>query len=294
MLLALIQRNTKLYFKDKGMFFSSLITPLILLVLFVTFLGDVYRDMLFGELREKMALSDDLINGGVGSYLMSSLFSVCCVTVSFMSNLVMVQDKVTGARKDLTLAPVRNATLALSYYCASVIAALTVILVLTAAGFCYLAVVGWYLSFGDVLWVLLDVILLTLFGTSLSSVIHFFLKSQGQITAVSATISAGYGFLCGAYMPLSNYGEGLRNGLSLFPGNHGTTLTRNHMMRGIWEEMDAQHVPQEVIDTLQENMSCQIHCFDHSVSVPMMYVVLVGAVLVLTGVYTLLCKCRRR
>ena len=37
-LFALVKRNTKLYFKDKGMFFSSLITPLILLVLYATFL----------------------------------------------------------------------------------------------------------------------------------------------------------------------------------------------------------------------------------------------------------------
>lgn len=41
---ALIRRNTKLYFKDKGMFFTSLITPLILLVLYSTFLSNVYCD----------------------------------------------------------------------------------------------------------------------------------------------------------------------------------------------------------------------------------------------------------
>ena len=40
----LIKRNIKLFFKDKGMFFTSLITPLILLVLYATFLADVYRD----------------------------------------------------------------------------------------------------------------------------------------------------------------------------------------------------------------------------------------------------------
>ena len=40
----LIKRNTKLYFKDKGMFFSSMITPVILLVLYVTFLKKVYDD----------------------------------------------------------------------------------------------------------------------------------------------------------------------------------------------------------------------------------------------------------
>ena len=41
---ALIRRNCKLFFKDKGMFFTSLITPVILLVLYATFLAKVYRD----------------------------------------------------------------------------------------------------------------------------------------------------------------------------------------------------------------------------------------------------------
>ena len=34
---ALIKRNVKLFFKDKGMFLTSLITPAILLVLYVIF-----------------------------------------------------------------------------------------------------------------------------------------------------------------------------------------------------------------------------------------------------------------
>ncbi len=43
-LINLVSRNTKSYFKDKFMFFMSLITPLILFVLFVTFLRNVYID----------------------------------------------------------------------------------------------------------------------------------------------------------------------------------------------------------------------------------------------------------
>ena len=39
---SLVKRNTKLFFKDKGMFFTSLITPVILLVLYATFLAGVY------------------------------------------------------------------------------------------------------------------------------------------------------------------------------------------------------------------------------------------------------------
>ena len=44
-LLMLTKRNIKLFFKDKGMFLTSLITPLILLVLYVSFLKNIYIEI---------------------------------------------------------------------------------------------------------------------------------------------------------------------------------------------------------------------------------------------------------
>lgn len=41
---ALIKRNRQLFFRDKGMLISSLITPIILIVLYATFLQNVYKD----------------------------------------------------------------------------------------------------------------------------------------------------------------------------------------------------------------------------------------------------------
>ena len=61
----LIYRNCKLFFKDKGMFFTSLITPAILLVLYVTFLGNVYRDSFVTNLPEGVVLEEGLIDGFV-------------------------------------------------------------------------------------------------------------------------------------------------------------------------------------------------------------------------------------
>lgn len=49
--LALTKRNIKVFFKDKGMFFVSLITPVILLVLYATFLASVYRDSVASALN---------------------------------------------------------------------------------------------------------------------------------------------------------------------------------------------------------------------------------------------------
>lgn len=89
----LIKRNIKLFFKDKGMFFTSLITPAILLVLYVTFLGNVYRDSFTSNLPNSLKLSESIIEGLVGGQLISSILAVSCVTVAFCSNFLMVQDK---------------------------------------------------------------------------------------------------------------------------------------------------------------------------------------------------------
>ena len=192
---ALIKRNCKLFFKDKGMFFTSLITPAILLVLYVTFLGNVYRDSFTASIEGYMSVPEKLINATVGGELFSSLLAVCCVTVAFCSNMLMVQDKVSGSRRDITMTPVKKSVMAMGYYIATFIS--TFIVCVIAAGLCfiYLVNVGWYLSATDVVCILLDIVLLVLFGTALSSIINIFLSSQGQISAVGTVVSAGYGFM---------------------------------------------------------------------------------------------------
>lgn len=50
-----VKRNVKMFFKDKGMFFTSLITPAILLVLYVAFLVTFIRIHLFLHLTVHLA-----------------------------------------------------------------------------------------------------------------------------------------------------------------------------------------------------------------------------------------------
>lgn len=49
--LALMNRNRKLFFKDKGMLFTSMITPVILIVLYATFLAKVSEILLQQRFR---------------------------------------------------------------------------------------------------------------------------------------------------------------------------------------------------------------------------------------------------
>ena len=146
----LIKRNIKLFFKDKGMFFTSLITPAILLVLYVTFLGNVYRDSFTSNLPDSLKLSEDIIEGLVGGQLISSILAVSCVTVAFCSNFLMVQDKANGTIRDLRISPVKAATLSLSYYVATLFSTLIICFVATGICLAYVAIVGWYMSLSDI------------------------------------------------------------------------------------------------------------------------------------------------
>lgn len=290
---ALIIRNIKLFFKDRGLFFSALITPLILLVLYATFLGNTYRSSFLGALPEGFTVSDDLINGLVGGQLISSLLAVCCVTVAFCSNMLMVQDKVTGARQDLTVTPVKRSVLALGYYIATAVSTLIIFLITACAGFLYLAKVGWYLSVTDILLIFADVFLLVLFGTALSSIINVFLTTQGQMSAVGTLVSAGYGFLCGAYMPISNFSDGLQKVLSFLPGTYGTSLLRNHAMRGVFAEMADSGFPAEVVEGIKDSLDCNLYFFDRTVETGAMYCILGGAAFAVIVAYVLICKLKR-
>lgn len=287
-LVFLIRRNSKLFFKDKGLFFTSLITPIILLVLYVTFLGNVYRDSFSAGIPESFEISDRLINATVGGELFSSLLAVCCVTVSFCANMLMVQDKITGARRDLTITPVKKSTLALSYYISSALSTLGICLIAAGACFLYLANVGWYLSAADILLLLLDIFLLVMFGTALSSIINFFLSSQGQISAVGTIVSAGYGFICGAYMPISQFGEVLQKIVSFLPGTYGTSLIRNHALRGAFDEMAVKGIPTDVIESIRDSIDCNLYFFGSKVDTGTMYLILAGTVAVLIVIYIIL------
>lgn len=284
----LIRRNCKLFFKDKGMFFTSLITPAILLVLYITFLGDTYRSSFESELPSFLPNVDALLDGFVGGQLFSSLLSVCCVTVAFCCNLLMVQDKVSGARRDLTMSPVKHSTLALGYYIATVISTLLVCLAATGLCFLYLWQIGWYLSLLDVACLLLDTVLLVLFGTALSSIINLFLSTQGQISAVGTVVSAGYGFICGAYMPISQFGEGLQKALSFLPSTYGTALVRNHALRGVFSAMLEQGFPASIVDEIKKTVDCCPRFLNTTVDVPAMYLILGGTTAALIVLYVLL------
>ena len=243
--LALMDRNRKLFFKDKGMLFTSMITPVILIVLYATFLAKVFKDSFTAAISDMITISDKLINGTVAAQLTASLMAVSCITVTFCVNLTMVQDKANGTRKDFNVAPVSKEKIYLGYFLSTVANSLMVN----------------------------------------ALIISFPLTTQGQLSAVGTIVSAGYGFICGAYMPISNFGPGLQKALSYLPSTYATSLIKNHMLHGVFREMERKNYPDEMVEAIRDTLDCNPVFHGNVVSINQMIGIMMGSIAVFGIIY---------
>lgn len=286
-------RNLKLYFKNKMNFFVSLITPIILFVLFATFLKSTYEEQLI-TIVGKDTLPTSLINAFSGGWLFSSVLATSCVTIAFCSG-IMIIDKINNVDTDFKVTPIKNYILKLSYVFANMLSTFIVCFVFLIVGLIYLSIVGFYLTFLDVLLIIINIIITSLFGTLLANIIWSFTRSQGVMSSICTLVSALYGFICGAYMPISMMGEGIRNFTSLLPGTYSTILFRQGFLNGTLDKM-LEYVPSPMVDAIKQSFDVSYAAFGINIPSWAMYLIILLTSLVLLVVFILIStiKIRRK
>lgn len=114
------------------------------------------------------------------------------------------------------------------------------------------------------------------------------------MSAVGTMISSGYGFICGAYMPISQFGSVLQNILSFFPSTYATSLIRNHTMRGIIFEMEKIGFPNEVVTNIKNSVDYNTYFFGNLVEVWQMYLILGGFIIIFIMFFIVFYKIKLR
>lgn len=284
-------RNIKLYFKDKMTFLVSLITPLILLVLFIAFLKSTYEDSILSIIKG-FDLDQSLIDAFTGGWLFSSVLATSCITVAFCSGM-MVIDKINRANIDFMVSPVKKSTLQLSYVSANLFSTFIITFVLLIVGLIYLACVGFYITFVDILLIVLGIIITSLFGTILANIIWTFTHSQGVVSGVCTLVSALYGFICGAYMPISAMGQGMQYFVSLLPGTYATVLFRQGFLNSVLNRM-RETLPQGMINGIASGFDVKMSFFGHDVSTLALILVISISTIVLLGVFLFINKFKKK
>ena len=284
-------RNIKLYFKDKMTFLVSLITPLILLVLFIAFLKSTYEDSIL-SIIQGFDLDQSLIDAFTGGWLFSSVLATSCITVAFCSGM-MVIDKINKANIDFMVSPVKKSTLQLSYVLANLFSTFIITFVLLIVGLIYLACVGFYITFVDILLIVFGIIITSLFGTILANIIWTFTHSQGVVSGVCTLVSALYGFICGAYMPISTMGQGMQYFVSLLPGTYATVLFRQGFLNSVLNRM-RETLPQGMINGIASGFDVKMSFFGHDVSTLALILVISISTIVLLGVFLFINKFKKK
>ena len=284
-------RNIKLYFKDKMTFLVSLITPLILLVLFIAFLKSTYEDSIL-SIIQGFDLDQSLIDALTGGWLFSSVLATSCITVAFCSGM-MVIDKINRANIDFMVSPVKRSTLQLSYVLANLFSTFIITFVLLIVGLIYLACVGFYITFVDILLIVFGIIITSLFGTILANIIWTFTHSQGVVSGVCTLVSALYGFICGAYMPINTMGQGMQYFVSLLPGTYATVLFRQGFLNSVLNRM-RETLPQGMINGIASGFDVKMSFFGHDVSTLALILVISISTIVLLGVFLFINKFKKK
>lgn len=284
-------RNIKLYFKDKMTFLVSLITPLILLVLFIAFLKSTYEDSIL-SIIQGFDLDQRLIDAFTGGWLFSSVLATSCITVAFCSGM-MVIDKINRANIDFMVSPVKKSTLQLSYVLANLFSTFIITFVLLIVGLIYLACVGFYITFVDILLIVFGIIITSLFGTILANIIWTFTHSQGVVSGVCTLVSALYGFICGAYMPIRTMGQGMQYFVSLLPGTYATVLFRQGFLNSVLNRM-RETLPQGMINGIASGFDVKMSFFGHDVSTLALILVISISTIVLLGVFLFINKFKKK
>ncbi|MBO8427180.1 MAG: ABC transporter permease [Firmicutes bacterium] len=270
-------RDIKIYFKDKMVFLVSLITPMILLVLFITFLKTTYEDTILNIVGE-FSISNKLLNAFSGGWLLSSVLATSCVTVSFCSG-IMTLDKISKADIDFKVTPVNKSLITFAYVFSNYIATLIVCFILLIIGLIYLSIIGFYLNFIDILLIIANILLTSLFATLIANIIWSFTKSQGVVSGICTLLSALYGFICGAYMPIDSMGEFFKIFTSFLPGTYSTILFRKGFLNSVLNAME-KDLPNEIVNAIANSFDVNMSFFNQNINILTMFLVSIISIII--------------
>lgn len=271
-------RNLKIFFRDKGAVFFSLLAVFIILGLYLVILGDVWTD--------GIAVIDDpqqLMN----SWIIAGLLAVTSVTTTLGAFSVMVDDKVKKISKDFYSAPISRRAIAGGYVGSAFLVGIIMSLVTFILGEVFIVITG-----GEVLPLLsmikiFGLIILTTFAnTSIVFLIVTFIGSINAFSNISIVLGTLIGFLTGMYLPIGQLPEGVQFVMKCFPISYGAGLFRKVMLEE-WIMTAFQDIPEQYSAQFQEEMGVVFRFGEHTITTYESIVILVITTIVFFGLSVL-------
>ena len=244
----LISRNLKLYFRDRTSVFFSLLGVLVIIGLYVLFLGNLIV----------RSLESFVTAGGarfiVDSWIMAGVLAVTTVTTTMGAYGAMVDDRSKKISRDFSAAPVKRYQLAAGYILsACIIGLIMTIAALIVAEIYIVAYGGRILPLIPLLKVLGLIVLSVLTSSSFLFFVVSFFRTTNAFATASTIVGTLIGFIAGIYVQTGILPEALQSLIKLFPISHLGSLMRQVMMEAPLSASFA-NAPVEVVDGFKKTM----------------------------------------
>lgn len=281
----LTKRNLLIYFKDIQSIFFSMLTPIIVLVLYVLFLKGTFVDAIesAAEGLEGLIRTKDiemLANG----LLLTGILGSSMITVPYNTLITIVKDRENKIDYDISATPISRVQIILSYFTASALSAFIMASVIMTAGFVILSFQGnLYLTAADVLFLFEITLLGSVSATALFMIVVLFFQSSSASGAFLGILSAGAGFVIGAYIPISQFSGTVQTICNIFPGSGITILYRNGLLNRLLEHIDAGigGVDEGLfVKTIKEVFVFKPKLFDKTMDIAGVHIYIIGITLI--------------
>ncbi len=257
----LVSRNLKLYLRDRAAVFFSFLSVIIIILLYVLFLGAMQTDSLaenFGDIEG--------IDWLVSSWIMAGILTVSTVTVPLMAIGRLIHDRDQLIIMDFYTSPIDRRVLALSYLVSSWVISFVMILFNFIIGQGYVVMNGGeVLGFIPTLQILSLVLLSIIVFSSFFFYIALYMKTVNAFSILSTLVGTLVGFFGGIYIPIGVLGDNVQTVMNLLPTAHSVTLMRNIYMKEPLA-LVFDHAPQQAFDTYSYIYGLEVNIGSYTMS----------------------------
>ena len=256
-MISFVSRNLKVFFRDKTAVFFSLLAVLIVLGLYIFFLGDVWVDS-FPNIKGVKNL--------MNCWIIAVLIGVTSVTANMGAFGTMIEDKSKNKIKDFYVLPIKKSKIVGGYIISSFIVGSMMSVVTLIISQIYLVYSGVdVLNFKELTEVFLIILMTSLSNSAMILFIVSLFSSEKAFSTASTIVGTLIGFITGIYLPISMLPDSVQIIVKLFPTSHGISILRQIFMK---KQMDISFadVPTNYINEFKESMGVVYYINDKLVS----------------------------
>lgn len=269
--LAITCRNIKVYLRDKGAVFFSLLSTLIVICLMMFFLGDMNIESITNLLTQfpgrDAAVDKKNAELLVLSWTSAGIISINAVTVTLATYSGMIKDKVSGKLNALYTAPVSRITIAAGYVAAAWISSVFICVVTLVLTEIYGVFKGMDAYSVEVHFKILGLIMINSFVfATMMYLLAMIAKTEGAWSGLGTVVGTLVGFLGGIYIPIGALSDTIGNLMKCTPVIYSTSMFRMLMNEAVLESTFAD-IPVEVVREYREVMGIDLRVFERTLTV---------------------------